>query len=170
MDKCLEFDLPKFKLLWRATKQIHTARERNENALQLVQYLLQGSLDIALIYCFKCYIRNFMEMHCRVNFTLTDQVIEWGKEAGEDIAQAAARCFSVVLHVVTVDTGSWSVVENVYGPDSQGRYPSISLLQLDGHYSSLVRREVHEADHYDFATNTYNPVPTGQAIGYIRHP
>ena len=168
---CNISEIPKAKPLMQAIRKIFIAINQQENALQLAQYLLQGSpLDTSLVFCFRHYIRNFAEISSQDTQTLANQIIQWGTEAGEEIALAAARCFSVVLHVITIDTGSRSIVVNVYGPDSQGWYPSISMLQLDGHYSSLVRREVHEADHYDFTHNTYNPVPTGQVIGYMSYP
>jgi hypothetical protein len=83
---------------------------------------------------------------------------------------AAARCFDVVLHILTVDNKSSNITETVYGPAVPGWYPSFSVLHLPGHYNYLVRREVDKADHYDFLNNTYNSVPTGDhSLGFEQY-
>jgi hypothetical protein len=101
---------------------------------------------------------------------LLSEIRECGSDAEGITLIAAARCFSVVLHIFTIDNKCSDITETVYGPESPGWHPSFSLIHLPGPYHYLIRREVHEADNYDFTSNTYSHMPHGQIIGYEKFP
>ena len=164
------------KTFLRLLKALYEARERNGNALQFLQYHLQRSaIDKAMIIVMRLYTANYLETHAQdPNLgpfldnpaLLIRQVNNYGEEAEGVALMAAARCFSVVLHILTIDNKSSNLTETVYGPEVQGLYPSFALLHLPGHYNYLEQRELYEADHYDYQTNTYTPNPTHRIIGY----
>jgi ubiquitin thioesterase protein OTUB1 len=171
-----EQDLGIFKLFAKLLKDLYNKRTNSENAFQHLQYCLQRqSVDKAMIVAMRSYTASYLQMNCQhpdlapfiENLpALISEIREYGKEAEGLALIAAARCFSAVLHIFTIDNKSSDITETIYGPESPGCYPSFSLLHLPGHYNYLIRREVHEADHYDFASNSYSPISIQQIIGY----
>lgn len=149
--------------------RLYQSRVSGENTLQLLQYYLsQQAIDTDLISFFRRCTENYIVGNFRdpylLPFNRKNQVNPIGKEAEELEIRATARCFSVVLHII------YDYNEAVYGPEDPGVYPSISLLYEFRHFSCLIRGDVNYVDGYDFATNTYNPFISGQAIGYEQYP
>jgi len=175
-----EHDLGTFKLFAKLFKDLYHKRVKGEETFQYLQYCLQRqNVDKAMIRVMRKYTASYLQMNCQhpdlAPFlldlpALIAEITEYGKEAEGLALIAAARCFSVVLRILTVDNKSADITETVYGPELQGWYPSFSLLHLPGHYNYLIRSELQEADHYDFASNYYYPIPTGRIIGYEQFP
>ena len=169
-----------FKLFIMLLKDLYILRSKGENAFRHLQYCLQrSSIDKAMIVTMRHYTASYLQLNSQhpdiTPFignlpTLLAEITEFGKEADGTALLAATRCYSVILHIVTVDSQSKSIIETVCGPESKDRYPSFSLLRLPDRYNYLIRREVHEADRYDFASNAYTPTPTGQLVGYELFP
>jgi len=168
-------DLGMFKLFFELLKDLYNMRSRCENAFQHLQYCLQSpNIDKAMIVAMRKYTASYLQRNSQHSDiapfignlpTLLAEITESGKEAEGVALMAAARCFSVVLHILTVDSKSSDITETAFRPVTQGWSPSLSLLHLPGHYNYLVRREVHEADRYDFASNAYTPI-TREIVGY----
>lgn len=166
------------KLYARLLQDLYNKRTRGENALQHLQYCLQlQNVDKAMIVAMRNYTASYLQMNSQhpdfapFNESLPaflSEVNTYGRDVEGIALPAAARCFSVVLHIFAVDIRLSSMTEAVFGPENPGSYPSFSLLHHNGHYSCLIRRDAYEADHYDFAANTYAPIPTGQLVGYER--
>lgn len=166
-------DLGVFTLFLRLLQDLYNKRTRGENTFQHLQYYLQiPNIDKAIIMA----IRQYAASYLRANYqhpdlapfidnlpTLVQEITEYGREAEGVALIAAARCFSVVLHIFSYDNKSSDIAETVYGPESPGWRPSFSLLHLPGHYHCLIRREVHERDRYDFTSNSYY---TSKIVGY----
>ena len=162
--------LPQFKLYIIMLKELFTMKTQGENVFQHLQYLLQRSAnDAAMIVAMRHYTASYLQRHSAdpdlVPFLdnlaeVIAEIKEYGKEAEGTALFAAARCFDVVLHILTVNNKSLNITETVYGPAAAGNYPSFSVLHLPGHYNYLVKREVDAADHYDFTSNSYSPVTT----------
>lgn len=151
-------------------------RVGNENALQFLQYCLQRPIvDRAMCIAMRTYISNYLSHHSHDNpfnyhsdlSTCIDSVANQGEDVSETVILAAARCFSVGIQVFTLNSSAEMVLsERVYGPISDGWYPFLTLLNRSGHFECMIRREVNEADGYDFSTNAFSPIHTGQIIGY----
>jgi hypothetical protein len=173
-------DLGTFKLFHKLLKDLYTKRTTGENAFQYLQYYLQRqNVDKAMIVAIRGYTSSYLQMNYQhpdlapfiENFhALISEINTYGTEAEGVALIAAARCFSVILHIFTIDNKSAEFTETVYGPETPGHHPSFSLLHIPGHYHYLIRRELHEADRYDFTSNTYNPIQTGQVIDYEKFP
>ena len=172
--------LQHFKLFITMVKELFTARTRGEEAFQTLQYVLQrSSYDAAMIVAMRHYTATYLQQHSQdpdlVPFIdcfdeLIADIREYGKEAEGMALIATARCFDVVLHILTIDNKSSNITETVYGPVVPGCYPSFSVLHLPGHYNYLVRREVDKADNYDFLNNTYKSVYTGDhSLGFEQY-
>lgn len=181
IDQSLD-SLQQFKRYILMLKDLFIMKTKGENAFQHLQYLLQRSAnDAAMVVAMRHYTASYLQRHREdpdlVPFVddfeeLVAEIKEYGREAEGTALFAAARCFDVVLHILTVDNKSSNLTETVYGPADSGFFPAFSVLHLPGHYNYLVKREVDVSDHYDFPQNTYNPVQTPDShLGYeeFRH-
>ena len=132
------------------------ARKRGENALQLLQYYLQRTdIDKAVVMTIQTCISTYMQLQGR-----KESLVLPVPEKVETVC--AAHCFAVGLRIVWVE--SQGVLETVVGLETPR--PCFAMVWRDGSFHYLVRREVHEADGYDFAANAYNPGKRDRVMGW----
>lgn len=121
-------------------KALIRARKRGENAFQQLQYYLQRpDIDNAVVTTVQHCANAYMRLH-----------------AQEHAIIATARCFSVILRVISVE--KQGVTDKMYGQEGEAGLRCLDMVCRGGVFDCLVRREVHETDGYDFVANAYNPV------------